>query len=266
MSMRKRMLAMFVCGVVLLSGCGSTSPHTQKTDGVTMSVGQGQTSTDSGAAAATAAGSEAVAASSAPAAAQQELKLVETGYYIDAPSAYSPNCYVTFCAKVTNPNKDLAAYFPTVTATAKADDGSILGTEDQTGMYIMPGDTVVLSNMMDTGTSVPSTIDFTLKPASYVPASTVNAPSSSEFTIDNVSEVPSTLGTKVTGQVTYNGTQSCDQIGLTAVYKQGGQIVYAATTYVSSPVVGTPTAFEINPLDQDIPAHDAIEVSAQYWG
>ncbi|MGN0363539.1 MAG: hypothetical protein ACI4ET_11945 [Bilifractor sp.] len=196
---------------------------------------------------------------------KQELQIQETGYNIDEPNEYDKICYVNFCAKIINPNNDLAASFPTVTATAKRADGSILGTEDQVGGYIMPGDTVVLSGIMDTGTEVPATIDFTLKPTEFVKSSSVNVPSSKDFVIKNVSQIPTDFGTKITGQFTYNGTQKCNTVCVTALFKRGGKIVGSANTFVDNPVAGAQTAFEITPFET-VPEYNSIEVSAQYWG
>lgn len=196
---------------------------------------------------------------------QQDIQIVNSGYYIERPDP-SDSYYVHFAAEVKNPNKDIAASFPDLKATAKDENGTILGSQDQVGMYVMPGDTVVLSSLMDVGSKAPKTVEFSLSAQQYGSAEGMNIPTSSEFKIDNVSEVDSSFGKKVTGQITYTGSQSCNSICVTAVYKKSGKIVYSDLTFLNNPTANSPTAFEISPTAVNIPEHDTIEVSAQYWG
>lgn len=194
---------------------------------------------------------------------QQDIQIIDSGYHIVAPNQYSSTCYIYYAAKIKNPNTNLIASFPDLIATAKAEDGTILGSSEQMGYYIMPNDTVVLASQMDAGTSVPATVEFSVTAQDYTSSTSTAQPSSADYTIENVSEVQSDFGPKVTGQVTYSGTGECDMIGLTALFLKDGKIVDSAIDFVNNPVAGTPSSFEITPTSSDVPDHDSVEVYAQ---
>lgn len=196
--------------------------------------------------------------------ADPDLAIVSSGYYVTPPSEYSETAYVTFWAKVQNQSDSKSISFPTITCTATSDDGTVLGTEDQVGSSILPGDICMLVSLMDTGTTAPTNVQITAKKPEYVSSS--DGVKTSDFTIDGVSEQDQGYGmTKVTGTLTYAGDSELSMVAVTAIYKSGDTDVYATQTYLDNVQPNTATAFELSPMTSDLPAHDSIEVIAQNW-
>lgn len=236
--MNKKLFSAFLCASLLfVSGC-SSSNAVSTTGGTTAKTKEKK--------------------------ADPELKIVSSGYYVTPANEYSETTYVTFWAKVQNESDSKSIASPAITCTATSDDGTVLGTEDQMGFAVLPGDISMLVSQMDTGTTQPSKVEITAKKPQYV--SGKEGIKTSDFKIDGVSEQDTGYGmTKVTGTLTYKGDSELNTVAVTAIYKSGDKEVYATQTYVDNIQPNTPTAFEINPLDSELPAHDSIEVIAQSW-
>lgn len=197
----------------------------------------------------------------------QPLHIEEAGIYVNPPTTGSDSVYVEYAGKITNPNQDVAFMFPTFQITLEGADGTILATDTHTGMYIMPGDTVVLGSLF----SVPlanltsdTKVEYMANASDVVSADSLDIPSSSDFEITNVSEQHTDWNTAVTGKITNNYSSSCDSLALTALFKSEGEIVGMATSYLDNLPAGGTMAFEIDGHG-DLPDHDTIEVYAQYW-
>ncbi len=199
---------------------------------------------------------------------EKPLELTDYGWYVGKPSEVDDNLYINFCGIIYNPNENLIAEFPKVLVTVRSEDGSILGTEGQTGSAILPGDTVTLCGML----SVPASeynenaqfefdtecSDFTKDSSMYENVKT------SDLVISNVSEKRGDLENTVTGEVTNNSQSDLDMVNLSVVLRKDGKIVFMENTFVDGLNAGKTKAFELNSYDE-WPEYDAIECSAQQW-
>lgn len=195
-----------------------------------------------------------------------DLELGRHGLFVHN-SQYSDNYYIEYAAEITNTGKNYAVEFPKLQVTFENEDGAIAATDTQTGFYVMPGDTVVLSSQI----SVPkdsinenTRYGFTASGQDSVKASSLQIPKSSDFNITNVNESTSDGDTRITGKLSYTYSQSInDMIAITALGFRGDDIVGIATTYIDAPPAGKETAFEID--SSAFPDHDDLQVYAQVW-
>lgn len=193
------------------------------------------------------------------------LKIDEMGLYLSQSGVSSDTVYTHYAGVITNPN-DKAAVFPTLKLTIENPDGTIVATDTHTGMYVMPGDTIVLGSMVSV---VAANVDddaeiwYEVDASDYVSPDTLDVPSSSDLEITNVLEQQADWKTMVTGKITNNYSSSCD-IALTALFRSEGEIVGMETTYMSDLAAGETTAFEIDSIG-DLEEHDSVEVYVQSW-
>lgn len=193
------------------------------------------------------------------------LEIDEMGLYVSKSGMSSDTVYTHYAGVITNPN-DKAAVFPTLKLTIENPDGTIVAADTHTGMYVMPGDTIVLGSMVSV---VAANVDddaeiwYEVDASDYVSPDTLDVPSSSDLEITNVLEQQADWKTMVTGKITNNYSSSCD-IALTALFRSEGEIVGMETTYMSDLAAGETTAFEIDSVG-DLAEHDSVEVYAQSW-
>ena len=191
-----------------------------------------------------------------------DIVLVESGYSINDNGM--GNVYVYYGATINNPNTDKAASFPTITVTAKGEDGSIIATEDQTLFYIAPEDTVSFGSLIDCNGKVPTTVEITPSCNDFVPGDSDGVIKSSDFVISNTSEISGEYGdTSYTGEIENIGDNEADMVAVTVILKNNGQIVYGDTTYVDGLTAGLKKPFEIS--EYDVPEHTEYIISAQSW-
>lgn len=195
-----------------------------------------------------------------------DLELGRYGLFVHN-SQYSDNYYIEYAAEITNTGENYAVEFPKLQITFENEDGSIAATDTQTGFYVLPGDTVVLSSQV----SVPkdsinenTRYGFTASGQDSVKASSLQIPKCSEFSITNVNESSSNGDTRIIGKLSYTYSQSIDDmIAVTALGFRDDKIVGIATTYIDAPPAGQETAFQIDSAAW--PDHDDLQVYAQVW-
>jgi hypothetical protein len=194
-----------------------------------------------------------------------DLELGRTGLFVHN-SDYSDEYYIEYAAEIKNPGKNYAIEFPQLQITFENEDGSIAATDTQTGFYVLPGDTVVLSSQV----SVPkdsinenTKYGFSVSANDAVKASSLQIPSSSDFTISNVKESTADE-TRITGKLSYSyDTDIDDMIAVTALAFKDDKIVGIATTYVDAMPAGQEKAFQLDA--SAFPDHDDLQVYAQVW-
>lgn len=198
--------------------------------------------------------------------AQKELELSEFGWHA-TPNSYGETIYVKFCGLLYNPNTSLKAEFPKVNATVRNGAGEILATGSQTGASIMPQDTVTLIGQLSLSKAEiteDTRIEFDVECSSFSPASALDGPKTTDFTIENVSERGSGWDYKITGEVTNNTSAAVDMAALSILLRKEGKIVYMETSFLDSLQPGKAKPFEV-PYLNDVPEHDTIDVSVQAW-
>lgn len=196
----------------------------------------------------------------------QPLQIVETGLYVNPVTPGDETAYIEYCGKITNPN-DVAIVFPEFQVSIENADGTILATDTHVGAYIMPGDTVVLGSQVTVpaaNITADTTAEYYVNASDTAAPNTLSIPSSTDFAITNVSEQHSDWDTTVTGKITNNFSATVDGVRLSALFKQDGNIVGMATSFLDNLAAGSTMVFEISG-HADLPAHDTVEVYAQYW-
>lgn len=192
---------------------------------------------------------------------QQDLQLVESGYSI---SGSDSDIYLNWGATVKNPNEDDAMEFPTITITAKDANGKIITTEDQTLMYIAPGDTVSYGFVVDCNGQRPETVEIKPESGDFVDISSVSCVASSELDVSNISEIKGSYDdTNYTGEIENKSDTDLDSVAVTILCKKDDKIVYGTTTFVDDLKSGDKKAFEVS--EYNVPEHDSYEISAQSW-
>lgn len=198
---------------------------------------------------------------------QGELEIVESGYTVMAPNSIG-DIYLTYAVTIKNNNKKMAVEFPSITVTGRSESGSILFSEEQTLGTILPGDTVSWANdVIDCKGETPASVDIKVEGGDFVkPAQSINnTVPSSDFTIENLSEVPGDFDYAVTGEITNNSDTDYDSVAVTVILKNQGKVVGGFTGYADNLSAGKQAAFDISSFMSDLPAHDSIEVVAQGW-
>ena len=198
---------------------------------------------------------------------QGELEIVESGYTVMAPNSIG-DIYLTYAVTIKNNNKKMAVDFPVISVTGRSESGSILFSEEQTLGTILPGDTVSWANdVIDCKGETPASVDIKVEGGDFVkPAQSINnAVPSSDFTIENLSEVPGDFDYAVTGEITNNSDTDYDSVAVTVILKNQGKVVGGFTGYADNLSAGKQSAFDISSFMSELPAHDSIEVVAQGW-
>lgn len=210
--------------------------------------------------------SEGVGSNSLPVQKTQAKDLELTDYGFCAGTSYDDIIYMDFCGMVYNPNESLAAMFPEVIATVSNPDGTILATDSQMGMEVLPLDTVTITGIIAVPTSQiteETTIQFQVKCSNFSSADLEQKPKTSDFEVKNISE-QSGSQCFITGTVTNLTDNMVDMVNLSLLLRKDGKIVFIENEFVDDIQPGAPTAFQFRSFSP-WPDHDAVEVTAQAW-
>lgn len=207
---------------------------------------------------------------SAEAAKKDEIKpLVITDQFNSISSSYDGTAYVVYAGIINNPNNHKMAEFPKLTATVKDSDGSILGTGEQVGSYIMTNDTVTLIGMltMPMPESLDGvTVEYNAECTDFIDETDEVAREyrrSSNFLISNISEKASGQYF-ITGEVKNTSEYDVDMVNVSLLLRKDGKIVYAENSFIDSLASKQTKAFQFQSFD-GWPEHDIAEVSAIGW-
>lgn len=199
------------------------------------------------------------------------LEITDSYWYLTPSGSSDPSApsdsYISYGAIITNPSDTMVAEFPLLRATARSKSGDVLGTDESTGNYIMPKDTIALNLVLSIPagyTSSDITVDLDAMASDYISAQGYEEPSNSDFDITGVSFHESDLFSYVTGEILCHSDTPVKSIKLTAVFRNGGKIVDMEFTFLDNPNRDKPTPFEID-LTSDIRRIDDVEVYAEKW-
>lgn len=237
--MKKKILATGLCGAMILSliGCGggSSDSNTAKETKTSETVEETIASTE-------------------------EVALIESGY---SAIENSVGVYIYYGIKLENKSQEKSAFLPTVTITAKNEDGSIITTEDQTLMNIAPGDTVTYGFQIDSKGTVPATVEFSVSDSKFVDPNDETI-ALSQLPVSNTSEVSGDFNISYTGEVENTSATDIDTGAATVLLRKDGAIVYGMTGFVNDLTASSKKPFEIKTYG-DLPEHDSFEISVQPW-
>lgn len=188
----------------------------------------------------------------------QDVEILESGY------SMTDDNFMRFGFVIVNPNEDIAFEFPTITVTAYDDSGSVLATTDQVMNSIEPGERQAFGSVMDCNGQMPSNVEFSVESGDKKEPSNT-AIKSSDLIISGTNERMGDYGDiSITGSIKNNSSEDTTSVGITVLFKNGGEIVYGTTSYVHDLSSGSEKPFEIS--EYNVPEHDSFEVTAHDWG
>jgi hypothetical protein len=188
------------------------------------------------------------------------LEIVENGYAVkDGFDEF----YIQYAFIVKNPNAKTAVEYPTVRITARDESGTVLGTEDIVGSFILPGGTWVSAFQGPSCASQPANVDFEVVPPddyNLVSPELLDYPGA-ELTVENTAKT----GDKITGEVSNSNDYEIASAGVTVLYRDdSGKLLAGDTTYTDKIAAGGKIPFELSIWD-DSYVTDNFEVYAYPW-
>ncbi len=190
------------------------------------------------------------------------LKLVETGWSVDA------NGYISYAFALKNTSDDLLVDFPAVTITGYDDAGSVVSSDTMTLSALYPGQTQYCASIAGNGSGA-DTVEFSIgAPSDWGVGRTTGTASSYEVT-DAILASDRFGGSAATGRVRLAAVgddmkTAMGNIALTALVRDdAGSIVSSGETYINMIPEGSTASFEI-PLFTPATA-GTLEVHARTW-
>jgi len=180
----------------------------------------------------------------------QETVITESAYHVVP--AYGQRYKVMFAVVAVNPFEDKFASVPKVRVTARAQDGSILSTQEFDSGGIPPKGKIAFCKEMYVD-EIPARVDIRPLDAHYEPTR-FRSSQFLPFELINVVGKPS-IGNKVkvTGEIKnpYPGETG---VWITFLYRDGqGKLLGGITKYESTVPAGEPTSFEVYVDPSEIP-------------
>ena len=172
--------------------------------------------------------------------------------------------YLQYVYCIRNDSADSAYQFPQVSITAKAADGTILFSREDTAGDIGPGG-MQFRYGVGSDSAEPATVEFKPLVAKYKKLK--SGLNTGSFSVSNISVAEGSFGgLKVTGSVSADdvGNGGYSQVCVFAVFRDSsGNIVYGNDTFVDCPQQGSSAAFELQ--TPETPEYATCEVHAFGW-
>ena len=192
------------------------------------------------------------------------LEITDFGYTVQPKTDLTIETYAYYGFQLHNPNTDTGAYLPKVRITGRDAEGKVVGTDEQTLMYVGPSETVSFGSVVSYGDSVPETVDIEFVSTETIDAAQTRYNSPDDYIISGTSEQADAFGTKIVGEITNSSESTQSTTAVTVLLRKEGNIVYGMTTFVNDLEPGTATPFEAACYGT-VPEHDSYEVYAQGW-
>ena len=204
--------------------------------------------------------------------AEEELKdsITDTSHVVLLDSGYSflklhGNTYIYYGVKIWNPNSSKTIRFPVITVTARADNGTILATDNWTIAGITPNDTIICGNSITCKGTEPSTVEISVsnKTSSsfLVDGEMYGIADTDTFIITNFSQQEDYF----TGDITNASGMYQKSVCINVVFKSGTTITGAAIGFANDIEAGETIPFKVIwPSSYYLP-HDSYEVHVMSW-
>lgn len=205
-------------------------------------------------------------ASSAPSAAasqaEEDLELVDTGYFV------SPSGYIHYAFGIDNSSEDTLYEYPTVLVTGRDEDGEVLFSDTMVSSVARPGETSWCAAQGGNG-NAPAEVEFQLSTGDCV-ASTVSPDEMPVYESSVPREVSDGLGgTAFVGEVTLvrdgiDLSAPATQLMVVIVLRDAsGAIVCGDSAFVTRPAEGASVSYET--LGGDVPEYATAEAHVLPW-
>lgn len=176
--------------------------------------------------------------------------------------SFTSDIYVQFGFTAENPNTDLGAALPTFRVTARAEDGSILDTQDEVLFGIAPGATVAWTSQLSVAEE-PASVEVVFVQADWVPWPPPGEEVPS-FTASNVSGRQDGSYYTVTGEVTNESSSTVESARVSAILRdEADAVVGYGQGYVNGLPANSPTPFTLDAWFASKP--DSVEILAEQW-
>lgn len=185
----------------------------------------------------------------------EPLEIAESGFYVDTSND------INYVVGIYNPNSDVRATNITISATGRAEDGSILFSDGSGWTSAYPGGTGYSCSSAGNGVA-PAKVEFAVQSCSWEPAQPL---AEGDLTVSNVSELVDSFDDPYyTGEVTRN-VEGFDSVSVTILLRdEEGKIVYGTRDVVDVPMPGVAVPFEIDALFwTEVPPHASFEAKVQ---
>jgi hypothetical protein len=144
--------------------------------------------------------------------------------------------FVKWAAVIENPNEAAYGLFPTVTVTARDENGLVVGTEDQVLRELPPGIRIAWAGQMSV-TKPPKTVEITPLKVNEWRSTRTRATDYLTFQTDKVNITPEQYQKnvyKVTGDVSNPYENDIDQLAVVVLLRsEDGKLIGGGTGYVS---------------------------------
>ncbi|MEG0376194.1 MAG: FxLYD domain-containing protein [Raoultibacter sp.] len=190
-------------------------------------------------------------------AAKNEVVITESGWSVDEQG------YIHYGVILENKG-DQTAQFPVVAITGKDAAGTVVSSDEQTLMTILPGQTISWGGQAGKGTA-PETVDFSVTVSEHNWVASDSDTNAEMFKIDATSAQDSGIGTlNFVGEITNLTDADLNSVAVNVILRDAtGNIVAGYTSFVNNLTAGSTASFDV--LGYGVPAYETFEVTAQPW-
>lgn len=174
--------------------------------------------------------------------------------------------YAVWAAVANNPNDGLALNYVSFAATAYAEDGTVLGSDEHVLKEAWPSSSVAAGGTISTNGAVPARVEVVVKGGSLADNwHTADLADRPHFEVVNLAETQDSLGFPVfTGSIG-NYEATAVNVAVTVITRTAdGALVDVATSYVNNVPAQSWQDFTVSAY-YDLAAHDQIEGYAEEW-
>lgn len=186
---------------------------------------------------------------------KQDLIITESGYILDGK-------YMYYVYGINNPNELYDVSLPSCTITAYAEDGSIIGTTDNTLFTLPHKQTIYETGFLDCKGLTPAKVEFTPN-CDEDDFKTMGIVTTYKLSVSNISEIPNSFGTSYTGVVENQSPQDSGTVKVVVIFRNAGAIVGGDFTFIDNVASQKTAPFEIT-VYQDY-TYDSYEIYAYDW-
>lgn len=189
-----------------------------------------------------------------------DLEITKAGYSV-------ANGYLYYALAIHNYSENKAVVTPGYRYTAKAVDGTILGTDEHYLFTIYPGQDCVWGFLAFQVPEMPATVEFDLIPPdeyNIMSADMMTQPEFKQYEIKNISEKSDpVLGSTIMGEVYNPNDYTVDQVAVSVVFLDTDGVIQGGdTTFVDHVGAKSNVPFSLNPT---CPPTSDYQVFACSW-
>lgn len=192
---------------------------------------------------------------------KEDVELIDSGWYIDPAGFHDGIVPVHYYGKIYNPNIEYLADSPAVTAKLQDADGTVITENKETGLYIMPDDTIALMGTLEVevkDVSENTQILISAECGEITKLEDAEYPMTIDFPADDPEKKEGRKPT-ISGKV-YNRTDmDMEQLEVILILRKEEQIVYLDKTFIKAIKSKKSKVYKFT-RNTEWPEHDEMEV------